>query len=191
MRLDTGTLSGKGWLDLQFNPGPSGTPAATAVLSGFRGALDGVASVDGDVAGNLPGMLVFGNSTPYNALFQPVVLGGPFSFTLGFHRENVATGFTSDSVFAVSLYADDGVTALGSPDLSTNALVRIDLLAASHAWPGGIAVTVSDPMLALASGVPAAAVPAPGSLPLVLLGGAALAALGACRERTRTGSRVR
>jgi hypothetical protein len=187
VRLDTATLSGRGWLDLQFNPGPGATPAASAVLSGFRGALDGVAGIDGDVAGTLPGVLVMSNGTPYNALFQPVVLGGPFSFVLDFCSEVDATGFESGSVFAVSLYGADGVTALGSPDPSTNALVTIDLQLARIAWPGGMAVTVNDPVLASASAMPATAVPVPGSLPLILLGAAALRAR---RHRPRADPRV-
>lgn len=187
VRLDTGTLSGKGWLDLQFNPGPNTTPAATAVLSGFSGSLDGVPEVTGNVAGSLPGVLVFNNGTPYNDLFQPVTLGGIFSFLLDFSGDFLTAGFDSGSVFAVSLYGVDGMISLGNPDPLTNALVTIGLAPASLAGPGGITVTVNDPVLASASHSPATAVPEPGSLLLVLLGSVALAGAGV---RWRSGKSV-
>lgn len=172
--LDTSRLSGSAYLDLQFNPGANDTPSASAVLSGFSGTLNGAAEVFGELRGSLPGTVVFINSMSYNDLFQPVRLGGLFSFRLDFDGDFLADGFDAGSVFAVSLYGADQTTPLGNADPLTGALLSINLMPASMAGPGGIAVVVNDPMLVSVSSAPMP-VPEPASLLLILAGGAAVA----------------
>lgn len=174
VQLDTRSLSGSAYLDLQFNPGPGMTPAASAVLSGFSGALAGAAEVVGDLRGALPGTVIFINNFSYNDLFQPVRLGGLFSFQLDFFGDFLPEGFDSGSVFAVSLYGADQTTILGNADPLTGALASINLMPASPAGPGGIAVNVNDPMLVSASLAPIP-VSEPASLLLILAGGVAIA----------------
>lgn len=172
VQLDTSSLAGSAYLDLQFNPGAGATPAASAALSGFSGTLAGAAEVIGDVRGALPGTVTFINSSPYNDLFQPVRLGGLFSFLLDFTGDFRAAGFDSGSVFAVSMYGADQMTILGNADPLTGALVSINLTPASLAGQGSIAFNVNDPTLASVSLTPTQ-VPEPASLLLMLVGGAA------------------
>jgi hypothetical protein len=65
-----------GYLDVQFNPGQStGAPQAIATISQFvlgGGALSGATPPDGDVTGSLPGVVVFGNGSLFNAILQPL-----------------------------------------------------------------------------------------------------------------------
>ncbi len=186
--LDTTSLSGSAYLDLQFNPGANNTPAASAVLSGFSGTLDGAAEVFGELRGSLPGTVVFINSMSYNDLFQPVALGGLFSFRLDFDGDFLANGFDSGSVFAVSLYGADQMTLLGNADPLTGALLSINLIPASMAGPGGITIDINDPTLVSVSLAPMP-VPEPASLLLILAGGAAAAVPTGRRRRKQVDPR--
>ena len=169
VQLDTGAYSGAGYLDLQFNPGANGTAPASAILSGFSGALGtGDAETTGAVTGALPGTVGFLNASPYNDLFQPLTLGGLFSLLLDFDGY-LAEGFASGSVFAVSLYGADGMRALGNADPFTGALATIELAPASL---GGLSIDLADSALASASVQPDGArpVPEPGSMLMLLSG---------------------
>lgn len=119
--LDTSAYSGTGWLDLQFNPGMGALPAS-ATVSNFSGLLaSGLApDLQGGVSGPFPGAVVFTNASGFNALFQAVVLGGAFSFDLRFSDDAAA------SIFALALYGDDQMTALGNGDAFTNSLVSFE-----------------------------------------------------------------
>jgi hypothetical protein len=176
VRLDTSTLAGNGWLDLQFNPGPNAAPAASAVLSSFTGALNGAALFEGAVSGALPGMVVFRNSTSYNDLFQPIMLGGVFNFRLTFDGPFATEISDVGSTFALSLYAADQMTLLGNPD-DTGSLLRFELLPASVTGPGSLMVMVADPAIASAS-----AIPEPTTLLMITLG---LVAMGYTGRRSR------
>jgi hypothetical protein len=156
--LDTHGLSGTGWLDLQFNPGLDGAPA-TATLSGFSGLLAaGLApEVQGAVGGSLPGALAFSSSTAFNALFQPIQLGGVIGFNLEFSG--------ASSVFSVGLYGGDKLTALGDGDPFTNSLATFEL---------GGPRTVYDAARVTLSAAPAVPEPPAGAMLLAALAVAAV-----------------
>lgn len=125
--LDTSNFSGTGWLDLQFNPGLVGSPTATASLSHFSGTIDNnlTAYIDGDVTGTLPGNLLFTNSSSFNDVFQPILMGGSFSFDL--LLESILQPSNSSTIFSLALYGADMSTALGKADPFTNSLLTFEL----------------------------------------------------------------
>jgi hypothetical protein len=164
VKIDTSTLAGSAWLDLQFNPAQANSPLTHVELSQFTGVLVTSNSpvVSGDVSGSLPGVVNFGNGTAYNDLFQSVFLGGVFSFRLNFD----APGLSPDgygSAFSVSLYGADQITPLGNFDPATGSLVTFDV-------SNAVTVTTFDQTV-----VSTQVVPEPSSLALVLLGFGALA----------------
>ena len=165
--LDTGGLSGTGWLDLQFNPGPGAAPGL-ATVSNFAGALDTalVPLGDGAVSGSLPGTLVMANTTAFNAVLQALVLGGSFSFDVQFSGG-------AGALFALGLYGPDQMTPFGSADPFTGTLLQIGL-------GEGQGVVLSDAALAAVQ-----AVPEPDGLLLLAIGLAALMAAAASRRYWR------
>ena len=129
--LDTSSLAGsEGYLDFQFNPASASAPAFDAVLSDFvmgsGMSLSGAATVDGDVGGALPGDLVFANSTPFNAVLQPVVFGGEFSLTIAFSGDPAAMALGDGSLFTLGLLDADFANLL-SGNIDTPVL-SFDLL---------------------------------------------------------------
>jgi hypothetical protein len=154
-------------VDFQFNPF-AGAPPASATVSGFTGAsLTGALSAEGDVGGSLPGGLVLGNTTAFNAALQPVDYASGFSFRVDF------AGTPEGSSFNLGVY-----DSLFAPVLGANASgisVAIDFPAGgapliANAATGFITVTAVEP------------IPEPGAYVLVLAG--LLALLAAARRRS-------
>ena len=129
VEVDTRALAGAGFFDFQFNPGAEGAASAQATLSAFRGALDNAvgAQNSGDVTGQLPATLNFGNSQGYNDVFQAVKLGGRFGFNLNFSGDVLQNPNNIGTVFAFSVYGADGATLLGNADASSGSLFAFNL----------------------------------------------------------------
>jgi hypothetical protein len=165
-----------GYLDVQFNPGQSpGAPPATATISQFvlgGGALGGPALLDGDVTGSLPGVVAFGNGSPFNAILQPLSsIGNSTSFRVSFDGDFLTAASSVDTAFSLALL-DAAFNPLLSSDPTDGRLVVFDL--GSHG-----AVTFSS----FSTAISVNAVPEPSAWLLLVagLGGIALS----CRRASR------
>jgi hypothetical protein len=108
---NTSSISGQGgYLDLQFEPGPSTVNLATAAVSAFTtdGTLTGAATLTGDVTGQLPGIVDFDNQTVFNDYFQETTFGSTETFTVTLSGPTPLGG--GPSGFNISFYAGDGAT---------------------------------------------------------------------------------
>jgi hypothetical protein len=155
--IDTTSLAGTGWFDLQLNPGLVSAPGAIATLSNFVGSLDNGqgAESSGDVAGSLPGTVQFGNSTAYNDLFHAVNFGSTFSFDIAFSGAFLNTTSNIGSSFGFAIYADDATTTLGNADAASGNVLQFNLLPAAGAGQYGyVSNTVYDAGLVSVSAVP-------------------------------------
>lgn len=110
--VNTTTLTGNGYLDLQFSALDS-APPATVTFSNFSGAVGGVDFFDGNVLfnpggtftlANLPGM---GGLLSFNALF-----GGMLGFDLMFSDDYASATGTDGSTLTVGLL-DDAFAPIG------------------------------------------------------------------------------
>ncbi len=177
--LDTTSIAGSGWLDLQFNPGTDGAPAASAMLSQFQGALAaGDAQVSGAVTGLLGGNVQFGNSTSYNDLFQSVRFGQVISFDVTFSGAFLTTPSNIGTSFGLALYAADQSTVLGNGNAASGSLLSFELLAPTALGQFG-SVT---PVIYDAGLISVSAVPEPSEWAMMVAG---LAALGVMAQRRR------
>ncbi len=89
---NTSAISGQsGYLDLQFEPGPSATRT-------------------GDVTGQLPSTLSFDNQTVFNDYFQGINFGTTESFDVTLNGPSPSGG--SVSTFYIAFYASDQSTSL-------------------------------------------------------------------------------
>ena len=118
--VDTSGLSGQtDYLDLQFEPDPSGSNPATATVTDF--ATDGIlgaATPSGDVTGNLPGALAFDNLTVFNDYFQAIKFGSKVSFTLALAGPTPLGG--APSGFNIAIYAYDAPSDSYTPLLTVS-----------------------------------------------------------------------
>lgn len=162
--IDTSTLAGNGYLDLQFL-GLGNAGDATSVVSNFTGLSSGASLSDGSVTGDLGSSATFTGSA-YNYLDQLVQFGGMFGFDVLF--DYAATGLPT--AFGVSLYdLDFGILAGGE-------------IASFQIVPGGAIAMSTQAAFASVSEV-TAAVPEPGQLLLMATGLLLLAAT--LRRRNR------
>lgn len=104
--IDTGSLSGSGYLDLSFSA-LAGAAPASATLTHFTGNLAASAPlVQGTAAGNVGTAVSFDNSQTFNEFLQAVSFGGIFGFDLSF---NLAAAGSIGTDFGVAL-ANAGLT---------------------------------------------------------------------------------
>jgi hypothetical protein len=122
--VNTSSISGTaGSLDLNFNPGPLVSQAASLQVLNFmsNGVPAGACPCStGDVSGQLPGTLMFDNGTVFNDYFDGFTFGSSLSFQLRFYGPalNAPDGVsTSGSAFAFSMFSDTGGTI---PALTTD-----------------------------------------------------------------------
>jgi len=140
-----------GYLDLQFEPNPSGSHPATAMVDGFTtsGVLNGPASLTGDVTGQLPAPVNFDNQTTFNDFFQPMNFGSSLSFNVTLNGPNPPGGFSS--AFNIAFYASDGATPIltTSPDGIAGQIILAangtTTPVAIPATPGGASVLTITP----------------------------------------------
>jgi hypothetical protein len=180
--IDTTSLAGAGWLDLQFNPGQSTAPAAVAALTGLNGNFDTAqaAQLSGDVTSAASSTVNFGNSTSYNDFFRAVNLGSKFSFDVTFSGAFLTTPGNVGSVFGLALYSGDQSSVLGNADAASGNVLKFDLTPAFGAGQfGSVSNTVYDSTLITVS-----AVPEPSEW-MLMLSGIALLGLVARRRRAK------
>ena len=134
--VDTSSVAGTtGSFDLQFNPGPLITQAASLDILAFggNGSLVGSALLTGNVVGALPGTVTFQNSTPFNDYFQGFTYGSSLVFDVHLYGPALCCPngtSTSGSTFAFSMFGDPGGTM---PVLTTDttdgfaALINVNL----------------------------------------------------------------
>jgi hypothetical protein len=177
--VNTSSISGTvGSFDLQFNPGPLVSQAASLQILDFvsSGTFAGAPTLSGDVSGGpLPATLTFGNSAAFNDYFEGFTFGSSLLFDVRLYGPaiNSPNGTaTSGSAFAFSMFSDAAGTI---PALTTDltdgfaALVSVNL--------GG--TTAITDFSRQTSVVPVSAVPEPRGVALV---GVAIAMLGLLRR---------
>jgi len=142
VELNTATLGGAGWLDLQFNPADGSTPPAWAELTQLSGFANGADVVlDGDAAGTPLGYRI-GNGTAFNAVLHGVTYGGVLSFNITFSGDTSALSGSRFSIAAL----DGNYLPLGA--------ANGEGLLAQVAWQGQATITTFDPQIASVTAVP-------------------------------------
>lgn len=165
--VDTASLLGSaGYFDFQFNPGTTSAPGAQAALTDFSGntVLVGGEVVDGDVTGSLPGLLLFSNTTPFNALLQPVTFGSTATFDLSFSGPFETASSGSNTRFSLGLLDSDFDPLLTVDPVGT--VLQFELAPGS----GMTAAAFDADLIGAPSAVSVAPVPLPAALSLFLSG---------------------
>ena len=110
--LDTSTLAGPGYLDLQFGALTS-APPTTVTFSNFMGALGGVDYFEGNVMFNADGSFTLGNLPGIGSLLSfNTTFGGNFGFDLVFSDDYASATGTDGSTLTIALL-DSSMTAIG------------------------------------------------------------------------------
>lgn len=142
VELNTATLGGSGWLDLQFNPADGSTPPAWAELTQLSGFAGGAGVVlDGDAASTPSGYRI-GNGTAFNAVLQGVTYGGILSFNVTFSGDTSALSGSRFSIAAL----DGNYLPLGAAS-GEGLLAQVE-------WQGQATITTFDPQIASVTAVP-------------------------------------
>lgn len=123
--IDTSSLAGSGFLDIQFNPGTTpGFEPATATFSNFSmgtGTLNGAPTNTGGVSSDLAALII-SLVNDLNQTLQPVTWGNQISFLVtlsGTLIENPDPGGFIGALFSVSLLDSTQTNfLLGGPPLA-------------------------------------------------------------------------
>lgn len=154
--IDTRSLAGLGFLDLQFNAGQDQAANAYATVASFRGASDNsiAPEVFGAVTGTLPATVSFANQGTYNDYFHAVQMGGKFAFNVSFSGDYFnAPSSSVGTTFSLSMYAADRSSLLGNGDASSGSLLTFQLAPNGNGF-GMINSTVFDSNLIQVTAVP-------------------------------------
>lgn len=142
VELNTASLGGSGWLDLQFNPADGSTPPAWAELTQLSGFDSGAAVVLDGGAASTPSGYRIGNSTAFNAVLHGVTYGGMLSFNITFGGDASALSGSRFSIAAL----DGSYLPLGAGN-GEGLLAQVE-------WQGQAAITNFDPQIASITAVP-------------------------------------
>jgi hypothetical protein len=195
--VDTSSITGTaGSLDFNFNPGPLVTQLANLQILNF--ASDGTLAGNcpcgtGDVSGQLPGTLTFGNGTALNDYFDQFTFGTTISFDVSLYGPALASPdgtSTSGSTFAFSMFSDSGGTVPALTSDTTEGIafaVDVNLDGTTTVTNNSDQTTVN----AESSSGPPSTVPEPGSALLILTMLAMSAGLARFRECLAAGARLR
>jgi hypothetical protein len=110
--VNTSSISGTvGSFDINFNPGPLVTQAASLQILNFSsdGTLQGGPTLTGDVAGVLPATLTFDNGAGFNDYFRGFKFGSTLSFRIALFGPALSSPdgvSTSGTSFAFSMFSD-------------------------------------------------------------------------------------
>jgi len=131
---DTSSISGTaGSLDINFNPGPFVTQAASLQILSFTsdGSLAAGPELTGDVAGLLPATLTFDNGGGFNDYFSDFTFGSALSFDVSLYGPALDSpngSATSGSTLAFSLFSDAaGTTPVLTSDLTDGFTFTVDV----------------------------------------------------------------
>jgi hypothetical protein len=186
--VNTSSIAGtSGSLDFNFNPGPLTTQAASLQSLNFSsdGTLSGSPSLTGDVSGTLPATLTFDNGTGFNDYFEGFTYDSALSFAVSLYGPALSSpdGISqSGSTFAFSMFSDPAGTI---PVLTSDTVdgfaftVGVNLDGSTTVTNYSAQTTVS----------PAASVPEPSTLILLVAGLFALAILSTNRVKTACSAR--
>ena len=166
--VNTSSISGTaGSFDIEFNPGPLVTQAASLQILNFtsNGTLAGSPVLTGDVAGTLPGTVTFDNGTGFNDYFEGFTYGSTLSFQVSLFGPalNSPDGTsTSGSTFAFSMFSDPAgtmpiLTANTTEGFAATIDVNLDGTTTVTNFSGQTAVVPAT----------APAIPEPGTFPLM------------------------
>lgn len=112
--VNTTTLTGNGFLDLQFGAFES-APLTTVTVSNFSGAVGAVDYFDGPVAFNADGSFTMANLPDIGGLLSfNALFGGMLGFDLVFSDDYALQTGTDGSTFTVGLL-DADYAAIGDP----------------------------------------------------------------------------
>ena len=110
--LNTSTLSGPGYIDLQFGALTS-APLTTVTFSNFMGAFGAVDFSDGDVVVNADGSYTLGNLPDIGSLLSfNALFGAHLGFDLAFSDDHASATGTDGSTLTIALL-DSAFTAIG------------------------------------------------------------------------------
>ena len=176
--INSTSMAGDGWLDMEFSPANGASAGASATLSHFSGNFGSIAEMTGDVAGTVGTTITLGNSTSYNDLFRSLVLGGSFSFDVSFGGAYANTA-GDGTTLSVGLMNSDASGYLGNP---AGSLIQFDLTPMQGSTPGSIGLTnmASD----ITTVGPVTAVPEPTEYLMMLAGLGLVGALARRRQRS-------
>jgi len=178
---DTSSLSGSGYIDLQYNAN-AGAGASTATITDFltNGSLGGAATISlvGDASGNLASTVTILNgaldSSGYNDYNEAITFGTFATFEVALSNP---VGGTANSAFILSYYASDDATPVFSTDLTgASALLTVE--------PNGTVLVQTYRSASGSYDTTLGSTPEPSSA-LTLLGGLVLLAICAARVRWR------
>ncbi len=164
--LDTAAFDGSANLDLSFGSFAEAAPV-TALVSNFSAGFGNVVDSAGAVSGTTASGITMLNAPGYNFVTFALTMGGTFSFNVSF-----GDGFSGidNALFAVTLFNESGFLGSDGPVAAFTLTPAVD----------GPSLVEFSGVTGLASAGPAADVPEPSQLLLMLT---ALALLGFMARR--------